>query len=259
MSQLADNSAPVSGFSGFAALAVSGADRISFLQGQLTQDVSRISNGQLLRAGALTPQGRVLATLWLYGTADHVVLVLAHDQCEFLATHLHKYILRSQVKLSLNPPGWQAETLTLAQAFLATPLASLTELAICMVQQGFAEIIPATRERYTAQQLNLDTLQAISFDKGCYTGQEIVIRTAHRGEVKRRIQRLRSKLPLPTLQVLDRLTVLNRTAVPDTSATDYAPEIINRVNLRDCTEVLALLPVGSRDDYAWQGHALRVV
>jgi folate-binding Fe-S cluster repair protein YgfZ len=37
--------------------------------------------------------------------------------------------------------------------------------------------------------LNLDLLGAVSFDKGCYTGQEVIARAHYRGRVKRRLQR----------------------------------------------------------------------
>ena len=37
--------------------------------------------------------------------------------------------------------------------------------------------------------LNLDVLGAIAFDKGCYTGQEVIARAHYRGRVKRRMQR----------------------------------------------------------------------
>jgi folate-binding Fe-S cluster repair protein YgfZ len=37
--------------------------------------------------------------------------------------------------------------------------------------------------------LNLDLLGAIAFDKGCYTGQEVIARAHYRGRVKRRLQR----------------------------------------------------------------------
>jgi hypothetical protein len=39
--------------------------------------------------------------------------------------------------------------------------------------------------------LNLDRLVAISFDKGCYTGQEVVARTEHLGSSKRRLMHYR--------------------------------------------------------------------
>ncbi len=50
----------------------------------------------------------------------------------------------------------------------------------------------ATTEAFIAQMLNLDVLGAIAFDKGCYTGQEVIARAHYRGRVKRRMQRFRS-------------------------------------------------------------------
>jgi hypothetical protein len=43
--------------------------------------------------------------------------------------------------------------------------------------------------------LNLDALDAIAFDKGCYTGQEVIARAHYRGRVKRRMQRFVSREP----------------------------------------------------------------
>jgi folate-binding protein YgfZ len=53
-------------------------------------------------------------------------------------------------------------------------------------------ICVATSEHFVAQMLNLDALGAISFSKGCYTGQEIIARAHYRGRVKRRMQRFRT-------------------------------------------------------------------
>jgi folate-binding Fe-S cluster repair protein YgfZ len=43
--------------------------------------------------------------------------------------------------------------------------------------------------------LNLDLIDAIAFDKGCYTGQEVIARAHYRGKVKRRMQRFRTREP----------------------------------------------------------------
>jgi hypothetical protein len=58
------------------------------------------------------------------------------------------------------------------------------------IRAGLPQIYLATREAFVAQMLNLDVLEAISFTKGCYTGQEIIARTQHRGRIKRRLYRL---------------------------------------------------------------------
>jgi hypothetical protein len=58
------------------------------------------------------------------------------------------------------------------------------------VRAGLPQIYLSTREAFVAQMLNLDLLEAISFSKGCYTGQEIIARTQHLGRIKRRLYRL---------------------------------------------------------------------
>ena len=61
---------------------------------------------------------------------------------------------------------------------------------------GLPQIYGATSEEFVAQMLNLDLVGAIAFDKGCYTGQEVIARAHYRGRVKRRLQRFRSRAPL---------------------------------------------------------------
>ncbi|MEQ9560962.1 MAG: hypothetical protein RLN69_00465, partial [Woeseiaceae bacterium] len=54
------------------------------------------------------------------------------------------------------------------------------------ISAGHVDISAANSALYTPHMLNLDRCGAISFEKGCYTGQEIVARTEHRGRSKRR-------------------------------------------------------------------------
>lgn len=53
---------------------------------------------------------------------------------------------------------------------------------------GIANIDAATSEQFIPQMLNYDKLGAISFNKGCYTGQEVIARAHYKGAVKRRMQ-----------------------------------------------------------------------
>lgn len=54
------------------------------------------------------------------------------------------------------------------------------------ISAGLPRVLPETLEEFIPQALNLDLLGGIAFDKGCYTGQEIVARVHYRGTVKRR-------------------------------------------------------------------------
>ena len=53
------------------------------------------------------------------------------------------------------------------------------------IRAGIAEVSLATAETFIPQALNFQAINAVSFSKGCYTGQEIVARTQYRGKSKR--------------------------------------------------------------------------
>jgi len=57
------------------------------------------------------------------------------------------------------------------------------------VDAKWARVCAATSEAFLPQMLGLTDLDAVSFTKGCYLGQEIVARAQHLGEVKRRLAR----------------------------------------------------------------------
>ena len=55
------------------------------------------------------------------------------------------------------------------------------------IRSGLPLITAPTQDQLVPQMANLELLDGVSFDKGCYTGQEIVARTQHLGKVKRRM------------------------------------------------------------------------
>jgi folate-binding protein YgfZ len=65
------------------------------------------------------------------------------------------------------------------------------------IEAGVPTVYPQTQDRFVAQMCNLDELGGISFDKGCYTGQEIIARVHYRGAVKRHMEARRLDRPPP--------------------------------------------------------------
>jgi folate-binding protein YgfZ len=61
------------------------------------------------------------------------------------------------------------------------------------IADGLPQVYAATAASFVAQMLNLDLIGGIAFDKGCYTGQEVIARAHYRGRVKRRMQRFASR------------------------------------------------------------------
>ena len=71
---------------------------------------------------------------------------------------------------------------------------------------GIPWLTNETSEEFIPQMLNLDQLGAISFTKGCYTGQEIVARTHYLGKAKRALFLAECavlKAPLPNDMIID--------------------------------------------------------
>ncbi|MGH8443455.1 MAG: YgfZ/GcvT domain-containing protein [Nevskiaceae bacterium] len=83
------------------------------------------------------------------------------------------------------------------------------------IEAGVPTVYPQTQDRFVAQMCNLDALGGISFDKGCYTGQEIIARVHYRGAVKRHMtqQRLDGPPPAPGTK-LDSGEVVDAVADP---------------------------------------------
>lgn len=58
------------------------------------------------------------------------------------------------------------------------------------IRAGRATVFAAARDQFQPQELNYPSLEAVSYNKGCYTGQEVVARLYFRGKLKQRLYRL---------------------------------------------------------------------
>jgi len=96
-------------------------------------------------------------------------------------------------------PADQADAIK-AKLSALLPEAELNQWLLGQVRAGIGQVMPATRELFIPQMLNLQAVGGVSFKKGCYTGQEIVARMQYLGKLKRRLYRLQldaSELPQP--------------------------------------------------------------
>jgi folate-binding protein YgfZ len=125
-------------------------------------------------------------------------------------------------------------------ARVAAALDATTEAAAALaeIRLGIPAITPPIVERFVAQMLNLDELRALSFDKGCYPGQEIIARVHNLGGVKRRARRygMRAAVPAP--------------ASPIHSAEQAVGEVVRAAPTEAGCELLAVV------DHAAAGAAL---
>ncbi|EIT70443.1 MULTISPECIES: YgfZ/GcvT domain-containing protein [Hydrocarboniphaga] len=214
-----------------------GPDVDTFLQGQLSNDISRLSGKQAQLSSYNSPKGRMLAVLTLMRRDGSIDLELPRSIAEPIAKRLRMFVLRSKLTLtiatdeaSLGLVGAEAPAALAAAGLPAPaealgyavagelrvlrrfgdtprysvhgPVAAIEALASRLSDAptaGFdawmrAQILAGepvvgaqTQDRFVAQMANLDRLGGISFDKGCYTGQEIVARLHYLGQLKRRL------------------------------------------------------------------------
>lgn len=73
------------------------------------------------------------------------------------------------------------------QRFDDLPTARPHQWDLLDIEAGLPTIHARTEERFVAQMVNLDRLEAIDFHKGCYPGQEVIARTHYLGRIKRRM------------------------------------------------------------------------
>jgi tRNA-modifying protein YgfZ len=208
---------------GLGVLAARGADALTFLQGQLSNDTTLLTPDALQLSGYHTPQGRVIALLRLTAPApDQVLAVLPRELVAPVVTRLKRYVLRAKVQITDETERWQllgcrGEASGLPGSALRYPyghdrqlvLVPRTEAlgsagtgtredwAAADITEGLAQVYLATSEAFVAQMLNLDLTGGIALAKGCYTGQEIIARAHYRGQVKRRMQRFATASPVP--------------------------------------------------------------
>ena len=241
-----------------ARIVVSGADRASFLQGLLTNDVVALQAGQGCYTAYLTAQGRMIADLYVYELGDVMLLTLHRDVKDAVMTKLDQVIFSEDVQLgdvtdtfaqiavvgpeaaaivagvldvpaeklhgmaahgnlrTCWPPPPKLPGVDSSEGGTGSPAivtragdtgepgfdlfverAHADALNASLMAAGAIEVDPATAEAIRIESgvplfhhdMDEDTIpleagiesRAISFSKGCYVGQEVVIRVLHRG------------------------------------------------------------------------------
>lgn len=194
--------------SGRCLIRVGGADSPLFLQNLVTNDVMKLEAGQLLYACLLTPQGRILHDFFISRDGEGFYIECETARREDFIRRLSLFKLRAQVTItdchgrfdvyaSQEKPAGESfrdpRLPDLGYRFYRTkaeaPSALVSEETYhdrrihLGVAEGGNEIKP---EADTVAHANLDCLNAISWDKGCYLGQEVTAMTENRGVAKKR-------------------------------------------------------------------------
>jgi len=183
---------------------VSGPDARPFLHNLLTQDVETLAEGGLRFGALLSPPGRLLFDLFLWGVPEAVLLDVAADRRDALMQRLTMYRLRAQVTVEADERPVFASWPEVADGFTAdprapglggrriggdiTPDAAEADWQAHRLALGVPD--PAADcpfDKTYPIEASFDLLNGIDFQKGCFIGQETTSRMKRRGAIKNRM------------------------------------------------------------------------
>lgn len=173
-------------------LAVSGADRASWLQGLLTNDVENLADGETRYSAYLTPQGRMITDMNVVARGDRILLDVPAPLAVSLRDRLDGLIFSEDVHVtdeSATQHVWTViagDTLsdvigeTLPAEFQSLAAIDLDTFEVIRIERGVPRFLVDMTEDTIPLEAGIED-RAISFTKGCYVGQEIIVRVTHRG------------------------------------------------------------------------------
>ncbi len=218
-----------------AVIAVSGADRVEFLQGLISNDTTRVASGRAVWAALLTPQGRFLNDMFVADAGGETFLLeTERGRAAALAKKLKMYTLRSKVTVEDRSEGMEVAVAFGPEAEKLLPIdGAITFVDPRLPELGARVLAPAGQaagllaargaveapaDAYETLRLSLgvpdgsrdllpekalllesgfDELHGVDWQKGCYMGQELTARTKYRGLVKKRLFPVKVEGPLP--------------------------------------------------------------
>jgi tRNA-modifying protein YgfZ len=208
-----------------AVLAVTGEDRVAFLQGLVSNDVAEVSPGRAIWAALLTPQGKWLADFFILSDGERLLLDCERMQLEMLRQRLSRYRLRSRAALSESDlqvyVAWDGEPAVAGivaadprlpaagwRVLSAAPIATNATAEEWDLHRLVLGLPDGSRdmesEKSVLLEAGFDELNGVSWTKGCYMGQELTARTKYRGLIKRRLVpvRIEGATPAPGTPLL---------------------------------------------------------
>ncbi|MEM7138928.1 MAG: hypothetical protein AAF500_20295 [Myxococcota bacterium] len=209
-----------------AILEVGGDDAATWLQGQVTNQLEGATPGDAVYGFVLTLKGRVLADVWVLARDEGFWLEVPAAQVQALLERLDRYIIMEDVDLAhrvdlrviaglgplasqVRPEGWPADRLgtggrvwVVPEADEADAWAEATQAAAALqggnisddawasahIQLGRPRFGTDFGEDTYPQETGL-TANAVSFNKGCYIGQETVVMLQNRGKAPKTLWR----------------------------------------------------------------------
>jgi tRNA-modifying protein YgfZ len=193
-----------------AVLSVSGNDAKSFLQGLVTNDIQKLTAGNMIYALMLTPQGRFLYDFFITERDGGLLLDVQKSHIDAIMKKLKMYKLRAQVDFALTELRVYVSEDKLDELSIQDPRSSvLGYRTITSAEYELSEDewyhkarisakIPDADmdmeyERSLPMEMNCDKIGAIDFQKGCYVGQEVTSRMRYRANIRKTLYVIESE------------------------------------------------------------------
>jgi folate-binding protein YgfZ len=173
-------------------LAVAGADRAAWLQGLLTNDIGSLKEGESRYAAYLTPQGRMISDMNVIERGGRILLDVPAPLAASLRDRLDGLIFSEDVQVTNESATLWVWTVVSRNRFedvigetLPPELTALTPLEfdtfeVMRIERGVPRFLADMDEETIPLEAGIED-RAISFTKGCYVGQEVIVRVTTRG------------------------------------------------------------------------------
>ncbi len=250
---------------------IEGEDRVSFLQGLISNDVAKAAPDNIIYACLLTPQGKFLHDFFIHAGDGFLLLDCEGGaRAQDLYDRLIKFRLRAKVKISveethpvfsiLSHPGPDPGSMDpdfrqdakmdprdsrlgyrtfQKPALEEKPFAEWDRLRISLtVPDGSRDL---QLERATLLESHIDKLNGVDWNKGCYMGQELTARMHYRGLAKKHIYSVKidGNAPAPFSDLANGGTMLS-------SCGDLGLALLKDENIFDFDYGPTIKPLASR-------------
>lgn len=192
-----------------ALLGLKGADSIDFLQSVITNDMGKIAQEKAIYTAHLTTKGKFLYDFFVTNHNDMVLIDCNKEELMPLARTLHGYVVNKDVEFHDLSDDYTCvateQPIPNADISFADPrskklgyrnwvkeapkgLKNVSAYHQTRVQLGVIDgAFDGLKERSLAGEMDLEFFGGVSYNKGCYVGQELTARTKFRTEPKKRV------------------------------------------------------------------------
>ncbi|MBL6784712.1 MAG: hypothetical protein ISQ32_00215 [Rickettsiales bacterium] len=199
-----------------AIIKITGDDKISFLQGLITNDLKKLEKSELLFSCFLTGNGRFLYDFFIFVNGDDLYLDIIKEDCDDFANKLKIYKLRSDVQFEIldDCKVYQlfTDNVNLDKGYFVFKDPRSSKLGYrlyCLDNENFnfenlnrvdynyyhqqriaykiVESNELVKEKSIILEFGYKDQNSVAFDKGCYLGQELITRTERLGQIRKQL------------------------------------------------------------------------